>query len=434
LSNSACSGIRCLHSEGFPWLARLSQSSDPALQQIWTKLITGDIADWVELQREIGANWLFVIDPVTGSLIDIVASGPVDLSLALARMPSLTEQYLAQVAVTAVGSMDPNDIIGPAGVGIENWITGEGMLLYTIRFENLDSATAPAHEIAVGQLLDPSLDPQTLEFVAFGLGDEAYPIPAGRSTWTQRLDLRSTRGVYADVTLECDPASGLVSCYWAAVDPQTLALPDDPFAGILPPNTAPPLGEGWIAYRVRARSGLPTGTRIDAQARIVFDLNDPIDTPVVFNTIDNTPPETAIGSVAPSSATTVRVPWASVAQPGEGSLLERVTLYASLNDGPFEPVATGGPEDSELQFAGSAFNRYRLLLVGVDAAGNVEVGEPSGLLPETQCFDAVADDQLNSQDYFQFLNWYLAGDMRADVNGDGVLDMLDATAVALGLF
>jgi hypothetical protein len=59
----------------------------------------------------------------------------------------------------------------------------------------------------------------------------------------------------------------------------TFDFPIDPEAGFLPPNVTPPLGEGFVSYRIKPKSGLPMGTRLDAEASIIFDNNDPLDTP-----------------------------------------------------------------------------------------------------------------------------------------------------------
>ncbi len=348
-------------------------------------------------------------------------------------LPSITEMPVASATTTAVTSMDPNDILGPAGYGPERWIAADTELVYTIRFENLDDATAPAQEVLVTQFLDPDLDPSTVEFIAFGLGEAVWELPPGAAAWQQRLDLRASLGVNADISFDTDPQTGRISLLFEALDPLTNALPIDPRLGLVPPNVNPPEGEGWIAYRVRPRPGLPTGTVIGAEARIFFDLNDPIDTPYIFNTIDADPPHTIVGDVPAASARTVRVPWT---QDGDdiGSPLRFVYLYASRDGGPFQLVDAGPADQTpELTFTGEAFSEYRLLVVGVDAVGNVEPGGLADLLPRTRVFDAWPDDVLDPQDFFQFLNWYTAGDPRADANGDGQVDFQDFYLVMQGV-
>ena len=60
--------------------------------------------------------------------------------------------------------------------------------------------------------------------------------------------------------------------------------PDDPRKGFLPPNNGT-TGQGYVAFTVRLKKNSPSLTRIDAQASIYFDKNEPIDTPPIFNTV-----------------------------------------------------------------------------------------------------------------------------------------------------
>ena len=60
--------------------------------------------------------------------------------------------------------------------------------------------------------------------------------------------------------------------------------PDDPRKGFLPPNNGT-TGQGYVSFMVRLKKNSPSLTRIDAQASIYFDKNEPIDTPPIFNTV-----------------------------------------------------------------------------------------------------------------------------------------------------
>lgn len=62
--------------------------------------------------------------------------------------------------------------------------------------------------------------------------------------------------------------------------------PSDPGIGFLPPNPENGTdGQGFMTFCVRAKSATPDLARITAIARIVFDQNEPIDTPEIFNTV-----------------------------------------------------------------------------------------------------------------------------------------------------
>lgn len=63
--------------------------------------------------------------------------------------------------------------------------------------------------------------------------------------------------------------------------------PDDPRIGFLPPNNGTS-GQGFVTFTVGLKKNLPSLTRIDAQANIYFDKNEPIETPPIFNTVRKT--------------------------------------------------------------------------------------------------------------------------------------------------
>ena len=63
--------------------------------------------------------------------------------------------------------------------------------------------------------------------------------------------------------------------------------PDDPRIGFLPPNNGT-TGQGFVTFTVGLKKNLPSLTRIDAQANIYFDKNEPIETPPIFNTVRKT--------------------------------------------------------------------------------------------------------------------------------------------------
>ena len=84
--------------------------------------------------------------------------------------------------------------------------------------------------------------------------------------------------------------------FWSlqSIDPQTGAPPSDPTQGFLPPNNSAGDGDGFVTYSVRGKSNAPSGTVIDALATIIFDQNDPIDTPAIFNTLDAGLPQASL--------------------------------------------------------------------------------------------------------------------------------------------
>lgn len=70
--------------------------------------------------------------------------------------------------------------------------------------------------------------------------------------------------------------------------------PVDPTVGFLPPNNGT-TGQGFVTFTVRAKQQLGTLPVIDAKASIIFDQNEPIDTPPIFNTVSVNPNIPSIG-------------------------------------------------------------------------------------------------------------------------------------------
>ncbi|MEM8557169.1 MAG: T9SS type A sorting domain-containing protein, partial [Bacteroidota bacterium] len=112
---------------------------------------------------------------------------------------------------------------------------------YTIQFENLPEATAPATFVTVTDVLDDDLDPSTLRVLQTSSDSTFSFTQSGQEVVFRFTDIN------------------------------------------LPPNTTPPIGEGFVTFEVSPRSGLADGTEIVNSAGIVFDFNPPIFTPEVMH-------------------------------------------------------------------------------------------------------------------------------------------------------
>ena len=312
----------------------------------------------------------FIIEPLTpahynlgDALCDLVDCDEPDFDV-----PAPPGDPLDDVSVRQVGSFDPNDLIGPEGVGAEHFVPADATLPYTIHFENLAAATAPAQTVTVTQQLDPDLDLSTFEFVDFGLGAGFVEIPAGLSSFAARYDLRAQLGVLLDVDFRLNVETGLVTWQFTSLDPTTLELPADPLTGFLPPNQGPPEGEGSVSYIVRPKQGLATGTRIDAQASVVFDTNPPIDTPAAFNTLDAGDPTSAVDPLPATVASSFPLTWSGGDEPG-GSGIARFDVFVSEDGGPFLPFLTDTTQTSA-NFIGQVGHTYGFFSVGTDNVGH----------------------------------------------------------------
>ena len=60
--------------------------------------------------------------------------------------------------------------------------------------------------------------------------------------------------------------------------------PADPSIGFLPPNNITS-GQGFVTFSVFVDDTASNLAQIDAEASIIFDANEPIETPPIFNTV-----------------------------------------------------------------------------------------------------------------------------------------------------
>ena len=275
-----------------------------------------------------------------------------------------------------VQSSDPNDIIGPAGFGEQRWISRETPLPYMIRFENEATATAPAQRVIITQQLDADLDYRTFRVDDIGWAGLRLELPGNQAFYQGRVDLDDALGFDVDVTVSIDTVTGLATWILQAVDPETGEAPDDALAGFLPPNDESGIGEGFVTYTIRARRDAETGDVIDAEARIIFDTNEPIDTPPIFNTLDVDAPSSAV-TVLPSFTLdpAITVTWTGEDAPG-GSALAAFNIYVSDDGGPFLPWLEG-TQLTEAVFTLEIGHTYAFYSVAADYAGNVEPAPPT---------------------------------------------------------
>jgi len=341
-------------------------------------------------ERTTPIGELIAIGQATNDLLkaDVACNGPVSRLLA-----------------AFINALDPNDKSGTQGVGAAHYFIGSGSLPYVIHFENKDTATAPAQTVTVTDQLDPAkFDLSTFSFLDATIGGTRLAPAQNSKAFGTDVDLRPANNIIARVSASIDPATGLITWQFQSIDPATGQPATDPTAGFLPPNKVPPQGEGSLMFTVKLKSGLPTDTRITNNARVVFDQNAPIDTPVWTNTIDTTPPGSSVRSLPASVSYSFPVLW-SGADPGSG--IATYTVYVSDNNAAFQPwlqntSATGGV------FTGQNGHTYRFYSIALDAVGNQEPAKSAGETSTTvnaPAGNAVDDVTFYvSQHYRDFLN------------------------------
>ncbi|MDQ7053632.1 MAG: T9SS type A sorting domain-containing protein [candidate division KSB1 bacterium] len=176
-----------------------------------------------------------------------------------------------------------------------------------------------------------------------------------------------------------------------SIDPSTGELPADPLLGLLPVNDAARRGEGFVQFQVRADAGAQTGDRVQARARIVFDTNDPIDTPEIFHTLDADLPTSRLDAVpAQVEQRDVELQW-QASDAGAG--LKQFALYISTDDGPFQ-LLENGIEGQAYRFSGEPGHVYRLFVLAEDWTGNAEAAKTAAEITFQIVVTSVADRAL----------------------------------------
>jgi hypothetical protein len=272
-----------------------------------------------------------------------------------------------------VGSIDPNMIIGPSGVGDERHITGEAPLSYAVYFENKPDATAPAQDVVVTDQLDvEKYDLDTFTLGGIGFGDTRVEVPADLQEFERDVDLRPAKNLIARIHASLDKRTGLVTWRFASIDPATGEPTTDPLAGFLPPNRNAPEGEGFVIFNVRAKKSLPSGAEIKTSADIVFDTNPAINTGEWSNRVDNVKPESRVAPLpAEQLSSDFLVEWAgSDAHSG----IANYTVYVSVDDEPFAVWLQNTP-DTKAVFNGQVGHTYRFYSRGRDRTGNLEASK-----------------------------------------------------------
>jgi hypothetical protein len=300
-----------------------------------------------------------------------------------------------------VQSADPNDIIGPAGYGEERWVSSQDTLPYTIRFENTADATAPAQRVVITQQLDEDLDFRTFKVTDFGWGEQYIEVGSGLPYYLGRIDLANGSGLVVDVFATVDVISGTATWILETIDPATGEPPEDALAGFLPPNDENGIGEGFVSYTIRPRSDAATWSVIDAAATIVFDTNEPIDTPPIFNTLDAVAPTSSVSEATHELLTrNIFVAWSG--EDDSGSALKDYNVYVSTDGGPYA-IWLEHTNLTSAWFVGQPNHTYTFYSSAYDNAGNVEAfptsADAEAAIPaEYETGDLNHDNEVNLAD------------------------------------
>jgi len=318
-------------------------------------------------------------EKVLGLMRDAVEGPP---AFADCEVP-LVPRWRDRREIGVVTSVDPNDKLGTGGVGVDRSIGADQLMPYSIRFENLETATAPAQEVKVVDALDPAtLNAATVSLGPITFAQRTVNPPPGLRHFTTEVDMRPEASVIVRVEVNVDAATGIVGWNLTSLDPETGLLPEDPQSGFLPPNVSPPEGEGSVLFTVMPKSGLVEGTAISNRATIDFD-GVPLLTPQWANLLDTTAPESHImplGATQDSASFTVC--WQPVGSPPD---LRDYSVYVSDDGHSYRAwrLHTTATADT---FSGPGGCTYAFYSLARDSSGNLE---PVPATPDAQTFSRV---------------------------------------------
>ncbi len=285
-----------------------------------------------------------------------------------------------------VNSLDPNDKIGPTGVGVSRFTSGAQSMNYSIYFDNRPTATAPAQSVAISDTLNAGLDLSTLT-----LGPITFPnqvvtppsTPVSIAAFTTTVDIRPTTNLLIKINASLNTSTRVLTWIFQSLDPATGLPPIDPLSGFLPPGA-----EGSVFFTVMPKSTVPTGTTIQNMATVVFDLNPPINTPTWSNTIDNASPTSRVIALPTTEmSASFIVSWSGS---DVDSGIKDFSVYVSDNGGAFALWLTNVAATSAT-FNGQAGHAYGFYSVARDLVGNVEPGKT---VAEATTTVAVGSPQL----------------------------------------
>jgi len=303
--------------------------------------------------------------------------------------------------IRAVSSFDPNEIIGPAGYTEVRYSLKNETYPYTVFFENLATASAPAQEVFVTDTLDLNVfDIGNFSFGPVAFGDTiVFPL-AGEKEFTADVDMRPAQDIIVRIEGTLDTVNAIIHWHFITFDPATMTLIEDPDGGFLPPNITSPEGEGSVSFSVGLKPTLTHGTELMDKATILFDINPPIYTNEWLNTLDLVKPQS---SVSPLSAvvndTLFQVEWSGT---DNESGVRNYSIYVSENDSDYVAwksytSATSG------YFDGEYGSTYKFYSVAYDSLGHIE-DDPTTHDAITQVLVSIAEEEFNPNSISIFPN------------------------------
>jgi hypothetical protein len=291
---------------------------------------------------------------------------------------------IANLFGNLVGSLDPNDKIGPVSESGSSWFSDRTDFTYMINFENDEKATAPAQEVWITDQLDLNVfDINTFEAAIMKFSNmmvTEIPFETQNHTWT--VDMRPEKDLITEIKLTLDKSKGIATWYFKSIDPATGELPTDALVGFLPPNDENGAGQGFVMFSIKLKDGLAEDVVVKNKASIVFDNNPPIITPAWVNEKDIVPPTSTMLRPTTINENLVELKWQGTDNPG-GSGVYCYDIFVKKDNGTYELFLSKTSKTSA-QFTLEKEAKYAFYSIATDHAGNRESNKtkPDITIPE----------------------------------------------------
>ena len=244
-------------------------------------------------------------------------------------------------------------------------------MMFEVVCENIpEENIAHAAMVTIKQQIDAAYDYSTFRLGDMMIAGNYIQVEGDVQSYKARHDWTSTLGVWVDVNAVFDADTGLMTWEFVAIDPETGYVVADPFTGLLAPNYNPPEGDGGVKYYVTPKETTSSGTVMQSQAEIIFDFNEPIDTPLLKYTLDGDNPVATVQSVTESGkAEYLLVRWGGT---DVGSGVKSYDVYVSVDGGEWLLWQDNISFDSALYAKLDGEHTYAFYAQATDYAGNAE--------------------------------------------------------------
>jgi uncharacterized repeat protein (TIGR01451 family) len=271
-----------------------------------------------------------------------------------------------------VASVDPNELLGNAGVGPQRFVKPTQKLTYTIEFENVATAEAPAQRVTLLDALPSAIDPTSVTVVGAEVSGHEIPLVDASSESvngvTGATDLTDTTSVLLDAAV--DRTTGVLTAHFAGPPDLDDPFTPSPYSDFLPPNVVAGEGQGSLRIEAMLKQPVADGAAVTNQASVVFDdhLGGPtIVTNTWTNTVDAGAPSAQLEALPQVSYNRARLHWTAS---DSGSGASGAQVLRSVDGGPLTLASIFAPGTSaELPVASG--HTYGFAIRPVDGVGNV---------------------------------------------------------------